>query len=94
MSQIDKKLALLSHGNLATIALDKFASEVEAQKENLLSSAKAGFRAGTLSHDSMVGLLASLVALDNVVSSLQRQVRTANSVRAKELESGHPEPTN
>jgi hypothetical protein len=84
ISANDKRLNLISRGNLATIALEKFALEVELQKEALLNQAKGEFRAGRITHDAMVGLLAGHIALDNVMSALKSQVLSGNTAIKKE----------
>lgn len=77
---VDRKLHLLSRGNMARIALDVFSTEIKEQHESLLTQAKSLFRGNQYSHDQLVGLMGGLCALDDVLAKMNQHIATAGRI--------------
>lgn len=80
---LDKRLNLITSGNFANVAYEKFSSVVMLHQENLLAAAKAEFRAGNLSDDKKVALFGGLCALDDLISILEQQIKAGRNAEKK-----------
>lgn len=82
----------INTGNMATIAYNKFEGVVLSQQYYLLSQAKANFRAGQLSHDQHVALLAGLNALDDILTVLKQQIIAGSKVQKENTKNDDQSP--
>jgi hypothetical protein len=82
----ERKLHLLSRGNLARIALDVFSTEIKEHHDALLSQAKCLHRGGQYTHDQLISLMGGLCALDDVFEKMNQYILAANRIE-KEKES-------
>lgn len=85
------KIALVRRGNLASIALDFFTGVVRNHQSQLLQKMMTGTRDGTISRDNLFNIAAGYTALEDVLSTLDREVR--NSAKAEKEHLSDPPGT-
>lgn len=73
-----ERIERIEHGRLATVASGFLLQPIQEQREAILTRLVSLYRAGQTSHDTLLGGIAEIAALDNLMYQLETEVRQGN----------------
>lgn len=83
-----ERMDRMEAGRTATLALGILREPVEAYREKVLNRLIACYRSGMTDHDTILGGIAELTALDNLIKDMQNTVHKGNVAAEVEFKNG------
>ncbi len=80
----EKDFEILARGKMATVLLDNIHPYLDKQEKQILQLMKSDFRNGKADHLVLLGHLASLVALEDLKSTMESNARQGEKVHKKQ----------
>lgn len=81
----EQSLAKIQRGTISEVILDRLKPEIDSQALIVISDLKQSFRAGTLTHEMSIALIAKLVAFEDLEMGLKQKIKIGNKIREEEL---------